>query len=122
MAKKHKKNNQDRIKYVIRNGKLISKNKADKYGMTAEQLEYATYKRLAQDSGLKKKEIFGPTRYNTVIAGDKARGRPGTPENIVKRQNQEGLTDKEVISRFEATKKLSPGKYRSLEDFNRKKG
>ena len=90
--------------------------------MTAEQLEYDKYKRLAEASGLSKREVFSPTRYRTVIAGDMARGRPGTPGNIVKRQNQEGLTDKEVISRYQAIKKLSPKKYNSLEDFNRKKG
>lgn len=114
--------NKKRIKYEIRNGKLTTKGKKNKQVMTAEQREYATYKTLAERSGLSKKEIFNPTRYRTVIAGDKARGRPGTPQNIVKRQNQEGLTDKEIISRYEAVKKMSPNKYINLEDFSRKKG
>ena len=117
-----KNKNKNRIKYDIRDGKLATKGKVNKDIMTPEQREYATYKALAKKAGLPKWEVFSPTRYRTVIAGDKARGWPGTPVNIAKRQGQEGLTDSELTARFEAVKKLSPKKYLNLEDFRRKKG
>ena len=86
-----------RIKRAALNNKKQPK-RVESVQKSIDSVDYASYLARAKRR-LTKKEILSYPEYLTAREGQKAKGDPVTPLQLVQRQVQSGYTDKEIDAR-----------------------